>query len=316
MKELHPRVTIALPVYNGELFLVEAIESQLAQTFTDFELVISDNGSTDGTEEICRTFLHRDTRVTYYRSSVNRGAAWNYNRLFRLTCGNYFKWAAHDDIYAPTFLARCVSVLDERPDVSLCYTGAVDIDERGDEVKPYPPLVYPDELALHERVRAVILNPSPCFESFGLMRRDQLRRTGLIGAYTSSDRTLILELAMQGKFHQIQDTLFFHRQHPDRSMFRYPKARGRNAWFDPNRAHKFTFPKWRLLAEYARAIERAPISAEERLRCMVHLARWTVKNRGVLARELAARLRYAGRLEPHASVTAADPVQVPPKVTV
>lgn len=291
MEDRSPVVTIGLPVYNGERFLGEAMESLLAQDFTDFELLVADNGSSDRTEEIARSYLATDDRVRYHRSPVNRGAAWNYNRVFQLSRGRYFKWAAHDDVYAPGFLSACVRVLDERPEVSLCSTGAVDIDAEGTVLKTYPPLPYGREREPHERVRKVILNPSPCFESFALMRREQMAETELIGAYTSSDRTLILELAMHGQFEEVPEPLFFHRQHPGRSMFRYPTARGRNEWFDPARAGRFTYPRWRLLVEYLRAIRRAPIGPGEQLRCGRHLLRWTAKNSDDLAREIAARLK-------------------------
>lgn len=291
-----PRVSIGLPVYNGERYLAETIRSLLAQDFTDFELIISDNGSTDSTPEICRSFAQRDSRVWYQRSPVNRGAAWNYNRLVHVSRGQYFKWAAHDDSYAPGFLSRCVSVLDERPDVSLCHTGAVDVDDNGGVMKVHPPLTYAGDPSPNERARDVMLNPSPCLEAFGLVRRRQLATTGLIGAYTSSDRTLILELALRGRFHQVQDHLFFHRQHSDRSVHRYRDGRSRKEWFDPAFAGRFSYPKWRLLAEYTRAISRAPVSGYERRRCIKHLISWTTSNRAVLVREVAARIKYAPEL--------------------
>ena len=118
-----PRLSIGLPVYNGALLLSEAIESLLTQTFTDFEIVISDNASTDATEEIARRFADQDKRIRYYRNETNIGLAPNFNRVFALANNPaYFKWAAHDDLYKPTFLQRCVEVLDSEPDVVLSYT--------------------------------------------------------------------------------------------------------------------------------------------------------------------------------------------------
>ena len=119
MTPIIPRVTIGLPVYNGQNYLVETLESLLAQTYTDFELVISDNASTDRTEAICRQYAAGDARIRYYRNDENIGASANYNRAFELGRGEYFKWAAHDDLLAPTYLERCVEVLDANPDVVL-----------------------------------------------------------------------------------------------------------------------------------------------------------------------------------------------------
>lgn len=133
-----PRVTIGLPVYNGRNYLAQTMESLLAQTYTDFELVICDNASTDDTEAICRAFAARDERVRYFRNEENIGASANYNRVFELGRGMYFKWAAHDDLLAPAYLERCVEVLDQNPDVVLAYTQAKAIDGKGGIVKVYP----------------------------------------------------------------------------------------------------------------------------------------------------------------------------------
>src|SRR5690242_6344650 len=99
-----PKVSIGLPVYNGERFLAEAIDSVLAQTFTDFELIISDNASTDRTPEICKAYAEKDSRIRYYRNEENQGASWNFNRVFELSRGMCFQWLAHDDYIAPGFL--------------------------------------------------------------------------------------------------------------------------------------------------------------------------------------------------------------------
>ena len=101
-----PKVSIGMPVYNGEGYIQSAIESILQQDFTDFELIISDNGSNDKTQAICKQFAQIDSRVIYHRSDRNRGAAWNYNRLFDLSRGEYFKWQAHDDLCRPQFISN------------------------------------------------------------------------------------------------------------------------------------------------------------------------------------------------------------------
>ena len=131
MSESVPRVTIGLPVYNGENYLAEAIESLLSQTFTDFELVICDNGSTDRTEQVCRAFAARDARIRYYRESQNRGLAWNFSRTFELARGRYFKWQAHDDLCGPTLLERSVEALDRDPALVLACARRTIIDHDG-----------------------------------------------------------------------------------------------------------------------------------------------------------------------------------------
>ena len=110
-----PRLSIGLPVFNGEQFIRAAVESILAQSFSDFELIISDNASTDMTPAICREYAQRDSRIRFIQQSENRGGAWNFNHVFSLARGSYFKWAPCDDVIAPTYLERCIEALDRTP---------------------------------------------------------------------------------------------------------------------------------------------------------------------------------------------------------
>lgn len=287
-----PRVTVGLPVFNGERYLAKAVESVLAQDLPDFELLIADNGSTDATYEIALGYARTDDRVQVHRSQVNRGAAWNYNRLVDLARGHYFKWAAHDDLLQPEFLRRCVEVLDADPDVSLAYTRAADVDECGRRVRTYDLVPYATERKPSSRAASVLLDPSPCFESFGVTRRAQLAATGRIGPFTSSDRVLFLELALLGRFAEVPEMLFLHRQHPGRSVHAYADARDRNAWFDPRWEGRRSAPRWRLLREYARAIGRADLRPGERAAVAAILVRWCGQNRLPLARDAAAFLQH------------------------
>src|SRR5436190_12174806 len=93
-----PIVSIGLPVFNGERYLRQALDSLLGQDFQDFELIISDNASTDRTAEICRAYVAKDRRIRYYRNESNIGSAPNYRRVFELARGEFFKWCSHDDV--------------------------------------------------------------------------------------------------------------------------------------------------------------------------------------------------------------------------
>src|SRR5581483_2124327 len=132
-----PKVSIGLPVFNGERYLAETIQSILAQTFSDFELIISDNASTDRTEDICRSFAAVDGRIRYVRNKHNIGAVGNYNNVQRLARGAYFRWANYDDLIAPNMVARCVEVLDNEPTVILAYTKSQLIDQDGVVLSTY-----------------------------------------------------------------------------------------------------------------------------------------------------------------------------------
>ena len=130
MAEPTPTLTVGVPVYNGAKYLTAAVESVLAQSFDDFELIISDNASTDATEAISRGFAASDRRVTYRRNVKNVGLSGNLNLLVPLARGRLFKWATADDVLRPGYLERCVAALDADPSVVLAYpkTDFVDAD--------------------------------------------------------------------------------------------------------------------------------------------------------------------------------------------
>ncbi len=279
-----PRVTIGLPVYNGEPYLVQAIESLLGQTYPRFELIISDNASTDGTSSICRDFERRDPRVQYSRNETNVGAAVNYNRLVDMARGEYFKWAAHDDLCAPEYLEQCVDVLDREPSVVVCYPRTRIIDEEGRDKGEYPDDLHLDSPRTHERFRDVMFREAgECNAVFGLIRTPVLRRTGLIGNYPASDMILLSELALHGNFHEVPEPLFQRRDHPETSMRANVTSGDRAAWFDPEKADRLQFTHWRWAIEYHRAIRRA--GAGHGLRCYSYLGKWMRWNRDRLARE-------------------------------
>ncbi len=276
-----PLVSIGLPVYNGEQFLAVAIESVLNQTYAAIELIISDNGSTDATEEISRRFAAQDNRVRYYRSPQNQGASWNYNRTVELARGKYFRWLAHDDKLAPELLEKSVAVLDNRPDVVSCITWFADIDDSGNVLEIRQSTVSFDAPLPNTRFLSMSkLHPAyNCEEVFGLMRIDVLRRTKLIANYVDSDRTLIAELGLHGPFFEIPEPLFLHRIHKSSSVVVSPSRYQRTIWFDPSKEGKLVFPHWRQYGELWGSIQRSPLPLDERIRCYGHMLRWAKRSR-------------------------------------
>lgn len=273
------RVSIGLPVYNGERYLAATLDSLLTQTYSDLELVISDNASTDATEEICRAYAGRDARVRYYRNATNLGAAPNYNRVFRLASGEYFKWAAHDDLCAPEYLEACVRVLDETPHAVVCHTRTAIIDEHGDLTGHYD-----DELDLREPrpsdrfARYLFRRASEWNAIFGVVRRSVLAETPLIGGYIGSDQVLLGELVLRGAVYELPERLFFRRDHPDNSWRAHRSVRALTAWFDPTVARGPQVPTTlRHLGGYLGAIGRVPLPAAERVRCAAFTAKWLAK---------------------------------------
>lgn len=233
-----PAVSIGLPVYNGERYLAEAIDAILAQTYRDFELIISDNASTDGTQAICERYAAADPRVRYDRLETNLGAAPNYNRLLDLARGRYFKWGAHDDNIRPTFLAQCVAVLDARPDVVCAYPATFVIDGEGAVMSEYRDRLDLPQETPHERLVAYLRQnfmrgTGMCNPVFGLIRTEELRKTRLIQDFPASDRSLLGHLTLLGKFVELPEPLFERRVHDNISTIANRSIRARRAWFNP-----------------------------------------------------------------------------------
>jgi glycosyltransferase involved in cell wall biosynthesis len=279
MTSAAPRVSVGLPVFNGERYVADAIESVLAQTFEDFELIISDNASTDRTAAICREYAARDPRVRYHRNDRNIGAAPNFNRAFRLSCGQYFKWAAHDDLLAPEFLAKCVAVLDADPRTVLCHTLVTIADENGQSLGTFDSRMDGSAApSAADRFAAVILSNRFCFDIFGLMRVSAIERIKL-GSFPRSDEAFLGELALLGPILKVPEPLYTNRDHPGRYMRKVQFRPDHSlSWFDANRAGETVLPSWTLFAAYLRMIRVHVPGRRERARCYGHALRWLTVN--------------------------------------
>lgn len=173
---MSPRLSIGLPVYNGERYLGQALDSILGQTFTDFEVIVSDNASNDATVQIVESYAERDARIRLVKNSFNHGAAWNYNTVFMQAKGDYFKWAAHDDILQPQFLEACIHVLDQEPAIVLVHSKTKMIDEYGQPAGSYETKMDTTGSRPSERFHDLVLTRHPCTAIFGVARAKILKR--------------------------------------------------------------------------------------------------------------------------------------------
>jgi glycosyltransferase involved in cell wall biosynthesis len=284
---LPARVCIGLPVYNGQNYVAAAIESILAQTFTDFELVISDNASTDDTPDICESYAAKDSRVKFSRLSENLGAVQNFDRVYQLGHGQYFKWAAHDDLLAPRFLEKCVEALDADASAVLAYPRAHFIDEKGEFLKDYTVKLPTDSDSPFVRFNAIVTAPHKIthnFEIFGLMRRSATDLIPQQGNYAAGDRVFLARLALYGKFVEVPEDLFLSRFHAEQSIHTLPRYMQEHRtwlnriigsgqlppaeWFDHKYTRRITFPEWRLMWEYFRSARYGWLNSRERMTCM------------------------------------------------
>ena len=268
------KISIGLPVFNGENFLSESIESLLSQTFVDFELIISDNCSTDNTYNICKQYACKDPRIKYYRNEVNIGAAPNFNMTFNYSNGKYFKWMAHDDVCAPVYLEECVKVLDSDPSIILCHSDVQFINAENkiisnDDNK----LTVMNSKIPSKRFKECIDLNHWCIDIFGLMRRDVLKRTNLIPNFVGSDRNLLAELSLIGRFYRIPKVLFFHREHSMRSTRQKP-LHERAEWWNVRLRSKYHMPHWLMIFRYCSSIKNSSISRKERWQCYLALRTW------------------------------------------
>ncbi|ASR34011.1 glycosyl transferase [Prauserella marina] len=272
-----PRLSIGLPVYNGAEYLAESFDALLGQTYGDFELIVSDNASTDETESICREYAASDDRIRYLRLPRNIGAAPNHNLVLAEASGSLFKWASHDDLYARELLRRCVDVLDERADIILAHSWNAIIDPQSTVTQPVEYRLATDSPSAPERFRSLLFEPGGD-DFYGVIRTDVLRKVTPHGSYHHADRTFVAELSLHGPFHQVPELLYFRRDHPTRAERANPTARSRCVNLDPVRADRIRHPTPRLYAEYVwgfhNAIRKAPLSIVERRECYQHLLSW------------------------------------------
>jgi len=260
-----PRVSIGLPVYNGERFLEDAIRSILAQSYTDFELIISDNASTDRTREICERYARRDARIRYTRSPRNRGGAWNFSRVFELARGEFFKWAAHDDILAPDYLRSCVAVLDGDPTLIVCHSGSRRIDESGRTTGVYLATVAAADPC--ERFRRAVKTTYP-IELFGVFKTSVLSETNLMAPHPQADIDLLQQLVLLGNIGRVPEVLFSRRSHAESYSEGTTAFRDRlNAMAPGRRTPYILFCVTRFLRLNMQVV-RSPLPWSSRFRCL------------------------------------------------
>ncbi len=208
MSENLPLVSIGVPVYNGEKGLACALGSLLKQDYSNLEIIISDNASTDSTPAICQEYVLKDSRIKYSRVEKNLGANWNFNRVAELASGKYFMWTAHDDLREPSFVSACVEKMEKNPEAVICQSHVAMFIEGSEEMLCIAHLDSFDGVTgIVARYRET-LKHYPATIVYGLYRRSALHKTQMFQKCTASDLALIQELSIQGEFIQIPRVLF------------------------------------------------------------------------------------------------------------
>jgi glycosyltransferase involved in cell wall biosynthesis len=301
-----PRVTVGIPVRNGENYLAQTLECFLGQTYGDLCVIVSDNASTDGTADIARAFAARDPRVRFLQQSRDLGAAENYNAVYQAAESEYFTWASHDDLRTPDWIEQAVAALDADPTAVLAISEAIRVDGEGRPGRPFTirPELFSPEISV--RFRAA-MRQSPIVMIFGLTRADALLRAGLHGVFTGGDWATCGALTLQGRVARVDRATFYYRSHRDSLTSRFAgqpwwKRAAFEEFFAPARAGRVVFSSWRRFGAYVHAAVTAPVGVLTRLRLLgtivrtflvddrAYLAKLLLKDVLVAARTLVARL--------------------------
>jgi hypothetical protein len=300
-----PLVSVGLPVYNGEEHLAGALDAILAQELDDFEVIICDNASQDGTAEIARDYAARDGRVHYHRNPRNIGLAGNFNRTFELSGGRYFKWWAHDDWHPRDLLSRTTEVLEADPSAMLCATGVAIMDDDGEVFEDWRPEVDLLTPPPHVRFHRLLWTLGETHPLFSVMRADALTRTPRYRPFVGGDRVLLAQLILMGGFAAVPDLLHYYRQARMRpGVKKDPNKPSQAEILDPANRGKLPSRTWRLCYEHLRLVAVARVGPREKLSMAGDvLGRFGVKD----ARLLAAEAYHSGRILASRAISRTSP---------
>ena len=293
MTQRTPLVSVGVPVYNGEEYLGQALDALRAQDLEDFEVIICDNASSDGTAEIARAYAAADPRFHYYRNERNLGLSGNFNRTFHLSNGRYFKWWAHDDWHPSHLLRTCTGVLEADPSAVICATGVAIMDDDGDVFEEWRPEVDLRSPAPHVRFHRLIWSLGETHPLFAVMRSDALRRTPLYRPFVGGDRVLLAQLALMGPIWQLPEIMHHYRQARMRPGVKISNRPSQAVILDPANEGRLPSRTWRLCYEHLRLVARAPIAPHHKLWLTGDvLARFGVRD----SRRLAAEGYHSARI--------------------
>jgi glycosyltransferase involved in cell wall biosynthesis len=215
MATARPVVSVILPVYNGENYLRVSIESVLQQTFRDFELIVVDDGSSDTSADIARTY-GKDLKYVYQE---NTGVAGAVNHGLRLATGRYISWLSHDDAFHSEKLEKQVAVLNQIDTPAVCYTDVQRIDSAGRDVGEY---VLPEH-SRSEILRHILTCGPICLASYSILYdRRCLDQVGLYSVKwrCTQDVEMLLRLARNFSLIRVPGTLMQVREHENRGIYK------------------------------------------------------------------------------------------------
>jgi glycosyltransferase involved in cell wall biosynthesis len=286
-----PLVTIGVPVYNGERFLAQCLDSLLSQTLRDFILLISDNASTDGTAEICKRYVESDSRLRYHRNHTNVGMYGNINFVLRSVRTRYVKLANADDFWTPTMLNDAVEAMESDPSLVLCYPRAVLVDQVGREIRRYEnPLHLMDDDPV-VRFRRVLTELGLVNQLLGVIRTDAVRLALPLMSQPRADCVFLAELSLYGKIMEIPEYQYFRRFHEEASSWdRGSEAHQIRRVFREG-TRRIRLGTWKYYCGLVRRSLHSPLDYGPKLKLLLFLGRQFAWDRSALLGELRQLLR-------------------------
>lgn len=284
-----PSVSVGMPAYNSSKWIGAAIESILDQSFGDFELIISDNASTDSTYAICERYARQDSRIRLLRNPVNIGANRNYLAVLAQARGSYFKWASSNDVCAPAFLQRCVEALEADRSAVLAYplTTLFELDIADGEAYDRDFELLSDEAS--QRLTALLdsIRLNNAFN--GVIRRAALQAAAPMGNFQRADIVLMAELALLGRFQLVRERLFFRRMSED-SATRLKTPKQVDQHLSPQAVRPLQWQNWLYhFALLRAALRQGPLTANS-LTALGHVLRRMRWSRGGLINDVSEAL--------------------------
>jgi len=278
-------VTIAVPVYNGERFLGQCLDSLLAQTYRDFVLLISDNASTDGTRQICERYVRRDSRVRYHRNLVNIGLYGNFNLLLRLVRTPYVKLASADDFWAPAMLADAMEEMQRDPALVLCHPRAVLVDEDGREIRRYEKSMQLMDDDPATRFKRVFTELGLVNQLMGVMRIDAVRAMRPLMKQPAADSVFVAELSLHGKILELPKYQYFRRFHEQCSSWDRKSESHQVKLVSSGATRSIRLATWKYHWGLMHRLFHSPLPLGAKLKLLGFLAKRAAWDRSELLRE-------------------------------
>jgi glycosyltransferase involved in cell wall biosynthesis len=278
-------LTVAVPVYNGERFLRQCLDSLLSQTYRDFVLVISDNASTDRTREICESYANADSRVRYHRNAVNIGLYGNFNLLLGLVRTPYVKLASADDFWAPTMLADAMGEMQSDPSLVLCHPRAVLVDEDGREIRRYEKSLQLTDDDPAVRFRRVLTELGLVNQLMGVMRTDAVRSMLPLMKQPPADSVFVAELSLYGKIMELPKYQYFRRFHEECSSWDRNSESHQLKRVSSGGARRVRLATWKYHWGLVRRVLHSPLRPGAKIKLLGFLGRRAVWDRSELLRE-------------------------------